>query len=83
LIAFNDVTKRATATIDLKKAASVEDDQAPSSVLTPSSALSSRSGRYADEYDGLYGVERSFRLIFPDDEDIVFFADTDEEKARW
>jgi hypothetical protein len=31
----------------------------------------------------LGGVERSFRLIFPNDEEIVFFADTDEEKAKW
>jgi hypothetical protein len=31
----------------------------------------------------MYGVERSFRLIFPSDEEIVFFADTDDEKAKW
>jgi hypothetical protein len=28
-------------------------------------------------------VERSFRLIFGNDDDIAFFADTDEEKAEW
>lgn len=77
LVAFNDVTKKATATIGLKKAIAVEDDQAD-----PSSPVAARS-RYADDYDGLGGVERSFRLIFPNDEEIVFFADTDEEKARW
>ncbi|KAF9567977.1 hypothetical protein CPC08DRAFT_655423 [Agrocybe pediades] len=70
LVAFNDVTKKATATIDLKKAIAVEDDQ----------NAKSSSG---DEYDGLYGVERSFRLIFPQDQEIVFFADSDEEKAKW
>jgi len=64
------VTKKATATIDLKKAIAVEDDQ-------------SRTTRDADEYDGLYGVERSFRLIFPQSQEILFFADSDEEKARW
>lgn len=70
LVAFNDVTKKATATIDLKKAIAVEDDQ----------NTKSSSG---DEYDGLYGVERSFRLIFPQNQEIVFFADTDEEKTKW
>lgn len=83
-MAFNDVTKKATATIDLKKALAVEDDQeARSNDLSPASAVTARSSRYADEYDGLYGVERSFRLIFPQDQEIVFFADTDEEKSRW
>ncbi|KAK0486019.1 hypothetical protein IW261DRAFT_1548994 [Armillaria novae-zelandiae] len=77
LVAFNNVTKRVTATIDLKKATAVEDDQPKEKALSPGAR-----SRYADEYDGMYGVERSFRLIFPDDE-IAFFADTDEEKARW
>jgi len=66
LVAFNDVTKRATSTIDLKKAIAVEDDQDTSR-----------------DDDILYGVERSFRLIFPNDVEIVFFADTDDEKAKW
>lgn len=84
LVAFNDVTKKATATIDLKKAIAVEDDQeARNNALSSSAASNPRSSRYADEYDGLYGVERSFRLIFPHDEEIIFFADTDEEKGRW
>jgi hypothetical protein len=75
LVAFNDVTKKPTATIDLKKATAVEDDQ----------DLNSKRGhaRCTDEFDGLYGVERSFRLIFPRNQEIVFFADTDEEKAKW
>ncbi|KDR75165.1 hypothetical protein GALMADRAFT_69760 [Galerina marginata CBS 339.88] len=81
LVAFNDVTKKATATIDLKKAIAVEDDQeARNNARSPASGI---AGRYADEYDGLYGVERSFRLIFPQDQEIIFFADTDEEKAKW
>ncbi|KAF9529228.1 hypothetical protein CPB83DRAFT_812523 [Crepidotus variabilis] len=69
LVAFNDVTKRATATIDLKKAVGVEDNE--------------RSHQSPDEDDALYGVERSFRLIFPQNQEILFFADTDEEKSRW
>ncbi|RXW25072.1 hypothetical protein EST38_g810 [Candolleomyces aberdarensis] len=68
LVAFNDVTKKATASIDLKKAIRLEDDQ---------------DRRDSSRYETMYGVERSFRLIFPNDEEIVFFADTDDEKAKW
>lgn len=77
LVAFNDVTKRATATIDLKKAISVEDDQ------DPHSPRSKEHERDIDDFDALYGVERSFRLVFPHRQEIHFFADTDEEKALW
>lgn len=77
LIAFNDVTKKATATINLKKAIVVEDTQdARSAVLSP-------DGRYRGDYDSLISVERSFRLVFPSEQEILFFADSDEEKARW
>jgi hypothetical protein len=31
----------------------------------------------------MYHVERSFRLIFPDEEEIAFFADSDSEKSKW
>ncbi|KAI0314674.1 hypothetical protein OF83DRAFT_421696 [Amylostereum chailletii] len=80
LVAFNDVTKRATATIDLRKAITVEDLQDPGArLLSPSSSRAARS--IYDEYE--YGVERSFRLIFQRDQEIIFFADTDEEKSRW
>ncbi|KAH6914354.1 hypothetical protein BKA70DRAFT_1558314 [Coprinopsis sp. MPI-PUGE-AT-0042] len=68
LVAFNDVTKKATATIDLKKAIALEDD----------------ADHNDDRYESaMYGVERSFRLIFPAGEEIMFFADTDEEKNKW
>jgi hypothetical protein len=83
------VTKKAMATIDLRQALAVEDDAAPArSVLSPQSAStaqtgsSGRSSRFVDELDGP-GVERSFRLIFPDDAEIAFFADSDDEKAAW
>lgn len=83
LVAFNDVTKKATATIDLRKALAVEDDEITrNELLSPASAVSARSSRYV-EFDVPYGVERSFRLIFPDDQEIIFFADTDEEKDKW
>lgn len=77
MVAFNDVTKKATATIDLKKAIAVQDDQ---DLRNPLSPLARRRGYDEDE---LYGVERSFRLIFPHGQEIIFFADTDEEKVRW
>jgi hypothetical protein len=72
LIAFNHVTRKAIAKIDLSKALSVEDDQDHRN-----------SSRCSDEYYGLYGVERSFRLTFPEQQEISFFADTDNEKAKW
>jgi hypothetical protein len=81
LVAFNDVTKKATATIDLKKAIAVEDDDPMFSALT-SLALTA-SSRSRNEFDEVYRVERSFRLIFPNQEEISFFADNDEAKARW
>ncbi|KAN0116105.1 hypothetical protein V8E52_006162 [Russula decolorans] len=82
LVAFNDVTKRATVTIDLRKAIAVEDIPDPRDrVLSPSSAQTSTSS--FDEYESLYCVERSFRLRFERDLEIIFFTDTDEEKERW
>lgn len=75
LVAYNDVTKKATATIDLRKAVSVTDLQ--------DARASARSSMDLDEYEQLSGVERSFRLKFKHDQEIIFFADTDEEKARW
>jgi len=77
LVAFNGVTRKATATIDLKKAVAVQDDQ---DLRNPLNSLA-RSRSYDD--DGLLSVERSFRLMFPREQEIVFFADTDEEKLRW
>jgi len=64
------VTKKATVVIDLKKAIAVEDEQRA-------------RDSYDDDYDGHYGVERSFRLIFPQNRAITFFADNEEEKSRW
>ncbi|OAX41323.1 DUF1709-domain-containing protein [Rhizopogon vinicolor AM-OR11-026] len=76
LVAFNDVTKKATATINLKKAIAVEDNQdSRAGALSP--------GARSMDDDGMCAVERSFRLIFPDNQQIFFFADTDDEKAKW
>ncbi|VDC01460.1 unnamed protein product [Peniophora sp. CBMAI 1063] len=77
LVAFNDVTKRASASIDLRKAIRVEDPNAPTEGgLVKSPSLD-------DDFDFGFGVERSFRLIFKGGEEIAFFADSDDEKARW
>jgi hypothetical protein len=84
LVAYNDVTKKAIATIDLKKATGVEDDQdLRRGVSSSKSDLNASGRRYDDELEGPYGIERSFRLVFPNDQQILFFADTDEEKTRW
>lgn len=75
LVAFNDVTKKAIATIDLRKAIGVEDDQ--------DEKVQKSRHHFSDEFDSLYGVERSFKLLFPKEESISFFADNDAEKAKW
>jgi hypothetical protein len=80
MVAFNDVTKRAITTIDLKKAVCIYDDQ-EKNMKTPASHASSSS--YDDEFDGPCGVEKSFKLLFPGNQRISFFADTEADKARW
>jgi hypothetical protein len=75
------VTKRATATIDLKKAVAVEDlEDARKAQRDPKRGLIVRSDSL-DEFDGLR-VDKSFRLIFKEDE-IVFFADSEADKSQW
>jgi hypothetical protein len=80
MVAFNDVTRKAITTIDLKKAVSLYDDQ-ERNIKTPASHASSNS--YDDEFDGPCGVEKSFKLLFPGNQRISFFADTETDKARW
>ena len=80
MVAFNDVTKRAITTLDLKKAVGIYDDQ-ERNMRTPASHTSSSS--YDDEFDGPCGVEKSFKLLFPGGQRISFFADTEADKARW
>lgn len=77
LVSFNDVTKKATATIELKHVVAVHDDN------DPESSSSSVRKRASDSYDAIFKVERSFRLLFRDEEEIEFFADTDEDKTKW
>ncbi|KAH9060540.1 hypothetical protein EDB87DRAFT_1615074 [Lactarius vividus] len=82
LVAFNDVTKKATVTIDLRKALAVEDIPDPRNRVLGPSLTQTSLGNF-DEFEGLYGVERSFRLRFQRNLEIVFFTDTDEEKEKW
>ncbi|CAE6532022.1 unnamed protein product [Rhizoctonia solani] len=77
LIAYNDVTGKAIATISLKQALAVEDDQNP----LPPGTVPERKGR--DESDAYFSDNRCFRLLFANDMDIAFYADSAEEKAEW
>ena len=79
LVAYNDVTKRAIATIDLRKAIAVHDEQ---NVRSPASAATARSDYDDSEPYGVGGVNHSFKLEF-ETEQITFYADTDSEKANW
>jgi hypothetical protein len=91
LEATSDVTARITARIDLSKMIAVHDENAnlpPTTTSTSSSAMvpqmSSSSGkRSMDDDDRPMSVERSFRLVFEDGEEISFYADSDEEKSDW
>ncbi|KAH8096761.1 hypothetical protein BXZ70DRAFT_1009443 [Cristinia sonorae] len=77
LFAFSDVTNRVISKIDLRKAVSVEDHE--DFVLSPGTS----ARRYSDEFQSPYGNERSFRIKFVNNEEIIFCADTDYDKAQW
>ncbi|EJT96907.1 hypothetical protein DACRYDRAFT_59937, partial [Dacryopinax primogenitus] len=83
MIASNDVTKKITATIDVGKAIALEDDQDPALKVTTGKTTITRSMNSDDDLYSYTGVQRSFRLIFEGGDEIGFFADTDEEKAKW
>jgi hypothetical protein len=67
LEATSDVTKKITARIDLSKMVAIRDDNAEP----------------ADRDEYVDSVERSFRLVFDDGEEIQFFADKDKDKEDW
>ena len=98
MVCYNEVTKKPTVKIDLSKAICVEDNTDPVTKnaegsirsKTPTgldgragSRLTVRSMNMDEEPDESYNVERSFRITFADGERISFFADTDEDKAKW
>lgn len=80
LVAYNDVTRRAIASMDLRMATRVVDESGP--IRSPASGAT-RESSYEDNEPYWAGtVERSFKLEFGRDE-ILFYADTDQEKAGW
>ncbi len=80
-MAYNDVTKRAIASIDLRKATAVVDLDESKDARSPGSVATVRS-TFDDGECGGTNVDRAFRLHFAAD-DITFYADTDQEKADW
>ncbi|KZO93860.1 hypothetical protein CALVIDRAFT_566091 [Calocera viscosa TUFC12733] len=82
MIASNDVTKKITATIDLTRATSLEDDQDPALKPAPGTGGMTRSMSSDDDLYSYTGVQRSFRVLFEEGDEIAFFADTDEEKVK-
>lgn len=69
LVATNAVTKKDVVSVDLRKATSVEDNNAP------------HLSRLNDE--GMAHMARSFRITFGDGDFIDFSADTDQDKLQW
>lgn len=76
LVCRNEVTRKEVARIALASAEAVEESGNPLS--TPTLSPQSHS-----EEEDFYEVERSFRLRLRGSGTLRFFADTDEEKARW
>lgn len=92
LEATSDVTSKITARIDLSKMVAVIDNDDPTQSSSSSSSTASningnsnnsRENRKSLDDDRPMSVERSFRLIFEDGDEIQFYADGDEEKSDW
>lgn len=69
LEATSDVTNKITARIDLSKMVAIRDNNAES------------TDRLDEEYSD--PVERSFRLVFDNGDEIQFYADKDKDKEDW
>lgn len=87
LIAYNDVTKKPIATIDLRQVTSIEDgsnkDRATDMAKGSDGRLDApKVIRKQSSFNALQGIDHSFRLIFENDE-ICFFADSEDDKLRW
>ncbi|PVF93552.1 hypothetical protein CPB86DRAFT_790005 [Serendipita vermifera] len=95
LIAYNDVTKKPITTMDLRKVTLVEDDgrngvnpiiiTPPADPSTENRLDKPKTLRRQRSFNALAGIEHSFRVIFDGNEndEVCFFADNAEEKARW
>ncbi|GAA6000450.1 uncharacterized protein JCM10292_001521 [Rhodotorula paludigena] len=68
LVPYSEVTKRSHVEINLSHVVSVDD-------------LNSQSAQ--NDEDALGRMDNSFRLVFQDGNEIDFFADTAEVKAKW
>jgi hypothetical protein len=77
LVAYNEITKKEVASIDLRKAMSVVD-------LNPNASPKSRVTRVTEgEEEGWGARPKSWKIVFRDAEGIVFSADRDEDKVTW
>lgn len=93
LIAFNEVTHKAHAVIDLTKAIRLQDPEDLMGEGTPASVPATRKHTHAashqrtlsreDDDDPFGDRPNSFRLVFEDEVSIDFFADSAREKAKW
>lgn len=76
------MTKKTVFTIDLRKVTEVIDEndaEAKSKLAAPGTP-----SRADVDFDSDMGtMPRSFRLVFDDGDGILFWADSDEEKAGW
>jgi len=79
MLAFNEVTRRVTAAIDLKNVIEIKDCHEVKATEPPEAVLRT----FTDDCDAIYGIDRSFMLVFPNKQEIAFFADTDQGKSKW
>lgn len=79
MLAFNEVTRKVTAAIDLKKVIEIKDCHEVKATEPPEAVLRTFTG----DCDAIYGIDRSFMLVFPNKQEIAFFADTDQGMSKW
>lgn len=70
MIAANPVTKKEVFSVDLRQLKLAEDNN------------TADHGAREDD-DGISPMPRSFRLVFKNDDDIFFSADSETEKQKW
>lgn len=90
MVPYNEITKKAYVEIDLSNVIAIEDPNAPSSSI-PGSKLPRSHSQDLDESP--WRMDNSIKLVFKQNEkerasednreEILFFADTKEEKDKW
>lgn len=84
LLAWNEITKKFHAAIDLSQAMHLEDCNSDlKDTASDARSRSSHSKSASNKEEEPYTVERSFKITFKDESEVQFFADTDDEKADW